>query len=172
MSDPLRRLAGGDRRSIGKAHEVVPLALASRDRFAEIVDGLSHADPLVRMRCADVAEKVSNVRPEWLASHKRTLLDLGKHATEKEVRWHIAQMLPRLALTPTERRATVAMMFDYLKDESRIVRTFAMQALADFAAEDGALRRRLLPLLHDLRRTSTPAVRARARKLVAHLERL
>jgi len=132
---------------------------------------MSHSDPLIRMRSGDVAEKVSRARPEWLASHKRVLLDLARQTTEKELRWHLAQMLPRLPVTPAERRSAVAAMFDYLKDESRIVRTFAMQALADFAERDAKLRTLLLPMLDQLRTTETPAVRARARKLMAQLRK-
>lgn len=169
MRDLLRQLAGGDRRSIGKANHVVRRVLLSPDRFTEIVGGLSHEDPLIRMRCADVAEKISRARPEWLAAHKLELLELAKQLTEKELRWHIAQMLPRLRLTPAQRRAAVALMFEYLKDESRIVKTCAMQALVDFAAGDTKLGLSLIPLIRALCTTGTPAVRSRARKLIAHL---
>jgi hypothetical protein len=41
-------------------------------RFAEIIDGLRHEHPLVRMRSADAAEKISAARPEWLQRHKQT----------------------------------------------------------------------------------------------------
>lgn len=53
-------------------------------------------------------------------------------------------------------------LFDYLKDKSRIVSTFALQALADFAEHDAALRDRLPPLVNELGRKGNPAVRARS----------
>ena len=45
-----------------------------------------------------------------------------------------------------------------------------MQALADLAEHDEHLHRWVLPLLVDLTRTGTPAMRSRGRKLVARLE--
>jgi hypothetical protein len=162
----LRALTGGDRRSIGKANAVVRKVLRKPERLAEIIDGLCDDDPLVRMRCADVAEKVSLKHPQWLRPYKRRLLALASLAVEQELRWHLAQMLPRLALDRAERRAVEATMRSYLKDKSRIVQAFALQALADLAIDDAALRRRVRPLIEKLAQTGSPAVRARARKLM------
>jgi len=62
-------------------------------------------------------------------------------------------------------------MHGYIDDRSRIVRTFAMQALFDLAKDDPSSRRRLVPLLNDLARNGSPAVRARAGKLIRALTR-
>lgn len=137
--------------------------------FCEIIRGLSVDDPVVRMRCADAAEKISAINPEWLQPHKRTLLALARQSTQKEIRWHLAQMLPRLNLSAAQKRAAGDILLAYLKDDSRIVQTFALQALADLAESEAALRQRLLPLLDNLHRTGSPAVQSRARKLIAHL---
>ncbi|MFL5288219.1 MAG: hypothetical protein ACJ8AW_46500 [Rhodopila sp.] len=138
MSSLLRQLAGGDRRSIGKANQVVAQILAGPRHLAEIMSGIGHEDVLVRMRCADVAEKVSVVHPEWLVPYKALILGLAAEATEQELRWHLAQILPRLGLDGQERQGAVAVMFAYLKDHSRIVQASAMQALAEFAANKAA----------------------------------
>jgi hypothetical protein len=76
-----------------------------------------------------------------------------------------------LALDPQQRTQALAILHGLLDDESRIVRTFAMQALADLAEHDERLRRRVLPLLAELTRAGTPAMRCRDRKLLARLER-
>ena len=99
------------------------------------------------MRCADVAEKVSVVHPEWLEPHKRVLLSFASTVQEKEVRWHMAQMLPRLELSPSERRRVVALLFKYLEDASQIVKTFSMQALFEISESDARLRARVIPIL-------------------------
>lgn len=169
MNCLVHKLRGGDRRSIGNSNAVVGKVLRNPARFAEIIDGLTHDDPLVRMRCADVAEKVSLRHPDWLQPHSGRLLTLAARSQEQEVRWHLAQMLPRLDLTRTRRRQAETILLGYLDDESRIVKTFAMQALADFAIKDLAFRRRLLPLLGRLGKSGSPAMRARARKLLASL---
>ncbi len=69
----------------------------------------------------------------------------------------------------TRRATVVEILYRYIEDKSRIVKTFAMQALADFAERDRALRLRVLPLLDDLTRTGSPAMRSRGRRLVARL---
>jgi hypothetical protein len=167
---PLSLLVGGDRRSIGRSNDVVKQVLGDACLFDELIDGLAADDILLRMRCADVAEKVSAVHPDWLQGHKRALLTLAAKATQQELRWHLAQMLPRLKMTWRERRMAAAAMFKYLDDKSRIVRVFAAQALADFSQQDEELRPRVAALLRELERTGTPAMRARMRRLNAQLE--
>ena len=171
MSKLLAELSGGDRRSIGKSNLVVRKVLDEPTHFAAIIDGLSNEDAVVRMRCADVAEKVSAVHPHWLSSHKSTLLDLAAKSTEQELRWHLAQMLPRLNLDRKELLKSVEIMQVYLSDRSNIVKTFAMQALADFAINDVILKRKLLPQFEGYAQNGSPSMRARARKLIIRLNR-
>ena len=59
--------------------------------------------------------------------------------TQKEVRWHLVQMLPRLSLTATERRRAAAIAESYLNDKSAIVRVNALQALVELAGDDADL---------------------------------
>jgi hypothetical protein len=53
----------------------------------------------------------------------------------------------------------------FLEDRSSIVKTFALQALADLAGEDQALQSEVAELLAQASRTGSPAMRARVRKL-------
>ena len=123
------------------------------------------------MRCADIAEKVSAAHPEWLKRHKQALLSFASTVQEKEVRWHMAQMIPRLELSPSERRRAVALLFKYLEDGSQIVKTFSMQALFDMSGTDAKLRARLIPVLHGAVENGSPAVRSRAKKLLTAIDR-
>jgi predicted metal-dependent RNase len=88
----------------------------------------------------------------------------------KEVRWHMAQISARLPLNARERRTAVAALRSYLEDRSSIVRTFALQALADLANRDADLRSEVIQLLHEATRSGTPAMKARSRKLLLRLE--
>lgn len=170
MSDWLSRLAGGDRRSIGQADEVVAAVLADPALFEVIIDGMTGDDPLIRMRAADVAEKVSARRPDLLQPFKAQLLRILAEATQQEVRWHAAQMTPRLALTDAERALAVAALVRYLDDKSRIAQAFALQALADLAGQDPDLRPSVIRLLTERRDSGSPAVRSRCRKLLTKLQ--
>jgi hypothetical protein len=100
-------------------------------------------NPVVRMRAADAVEKASLARPGLLQPHKATILG---------------------AVAAIEQ--SVAILFGYLEDRSSIARTFAMQALADVALRDGALRKTVLPVIEHLTETGTPAMRSRGRKLL------
>jgi HEAT repeat protein len=165
-----RLLSGGDRRSIGRSNHVVALVKRDPARFTELVLAMQHADPLVRMRAADAAEKITLHRPEYLQTHKRVLLRVVAHDRQKEVRWHVAQMLLRLKLSKRERAAAVAILRGYLRDESRIVKTFAMQALSDLTAHDPLLRTSVLRTIRRLTETGSPAMRSRGRRLLRRLE--
>jgi hypothetical protein len=79
-------------------------------------------------------------------------------------------MLPRLRLTSKERARAVSILVDYLEDESRIVRTCAMQALADLAVQEPRLRGRVVPPLESFTATGRPAMRTRGRKLLRALQ--
>lgn len=159
-------LEGSDRRSIGRANEVAQLVLRAPRRFRELIKCLWHENPVVRMRAADAAEKVSAQKPCLLDRHKPQLLGLLAEAKQIELRWHLAAMVPRLRLTPAERQRAVAALHHYLKDRSSIVKTFALQGLADLARDDAALRGSVKQLLEDVVQSGTLAMRARARKLL------
>ncbi len=164
-------LAGGDRRSIGRADQVAAIVFRDPTLFPELMTGLWSDDPLVRMRAADAAEKVSRKNPDLLKPHKTELLGLMAEANQQELRWHLAAMVPRLALNPKERQRAAAVFEDYLEDRSSIVKTFALQGLADLARSDSDMRISVIEHLRAAERSGTPAMRARSRKLLARLER-
>jgi hypothetical protein len=80
-------------------------------------------------------------------------------------------MFPRLELSEEEQAVIVEILLDYLNDKSKIVKTFSMQALADFAERDAGLRPQVIKLLEELTRTGSPAMRSRGRKLLKNLNR-
>jgi len=171
MSGLLAKLEGGDRRSIGRADEVVQDVLHDPALFDEVFRGLWSENDLIRMRCADVAEKVTLTHPELLQPYKQPLLERVARIPQQEVRWHVAQMLPRLELSQEERAWAVGILRGYLQDKSQIVKTFALQALADLAGKDAALRPQVIQWLEQLTAAGSPAVKSRGRKLLARLRR-
>lgn len=169
MSDILDKLRGGDRRSIGRVDEVVGDVLEEPSLFASVFRGMLSNDAVVRMRAADAVEKITAKHPEYLQSYKAMLIQQVAEVDQQEVRWHVAQMLPRLDLSEDERARAVEILFDYLNDESKIVKTFAMQALADLAEGDAELRLRVIDVLEEATRTGSPAMKSRGRKLLERL---
>ncbi len=172
MAHPLlKMLEGGDRRSIGRSNEIVAQVLQQPPLFEVLISGIGLDDPLIRMRCADAAEKISVIHPEYLQAHKRTLIENYSRIEQKEVRWHVAAMLSRLKLTKKEQQRVVAILLDYTNDRSSIVKTLAMQALADLALRDTTLLPVVQQHIEELTVIGIPAMRARGRMLLKRLNR-
>ena len=165
------RLKGGDRRSIGNSDEIAAEVANTPAIFPDLFECLFNTDPVIRMRAADAVEKVTRDNPHLLQPWKRPLLETISASEDKEIRWHVAQMLPRLTLAHRERETAVQVLMGYLSDESSIVKTLSMQGLADLAAHDEQLRAQITPLIERLTKTDTAAMRSRGRKLLKQLAR-
>ncbi len=144
MNHLLKKLEGGDRRSIGSSDQVVEDVLSDPSLFEPLFYGMLSDDPVVRMRSADAVEKITAQYPEYLRSYKEKLIKHVARIDQQEVRWHVAQMLPRLDLDREERATAVKILLGYLDDESKIVKTFSLQALADFAERNASLRDKVI----------------------------
>lgn len=171
MDKIVERLRAGDRRRAGPS-EVVALVRRDPRLCADLAEGLLDPEPGMRMRCADVLEKVTAHKPRLLQPYKDVLLHRVSRIEQQEIRWHLAQMLPRLELNAAERTEAVALLRGFLADESSIVKTFAMQALADFAGQDADLREEVKAIIERLTRAGTPAMKARGRKLLARFAKM
>jgi hypothetical protein len=171
MHPLLQKLDGTDRRSIGRVDEVIHEVLSEPRLFSVVFDGMLADNPVVRMRCADAIEKITRHHPEYLLPFKERLIQQVAKVEQQEVRWHTAQLFSRLALSRAERRAVYAILSGFLSDESKIVKTFAMQALADIAERDTELRMPIVKRLRELTRTGSPAMRSRGRRLLIKLGR-
>jgi hypothetical protein len=168
----LALLEGGDRRTIGRSDQVAAIVSKDPKLFPDLIAGLWSTDPLVRMRAADATEKVTHKHRELLQPYKKELLDLMVEAQQQELRWHLAVMVPRLPLTRKEKEITICALEGYFDDRSSIVKTFALQGMADLAQDEPGIRPRVVKILREATRTGTPAMKARSRKLLIHLERV
>jgi HEAT repeat protein len=166
----LHLLEGGDRRTIGRADKVAAIVSEDSRLFPQLMDGLWSEDPLVRMRAADAAEKVTRENPNLLRPYKRELLGLMAEAKQQELRWHLAAMVPRLPLDSTERKLAAALLNGYLEDRSSIVKTSALQGLADLAQDEPSIRSHVTDALQEATRSGTPAMKARSRRLLAQFK--
>jgi hypothetical protein len=170
VADLLTQLQGADLRSKGHAEDVARNVLRHPALFEELLRGLWEDDPAVCMRAADAVEKVTRVRPDLLLAHKRNLLSLCASAQRPELRWHLAQIVPRLPLAAPQRHRMFRVLLGYLEDDSRIVRTFALQALVDLGGHDPSLQTVVLERLQRALDGGSPAEQARARKLLRRLQ--
>jgi hypothetical protein len=79
-------------------------------------------------------------------------------------------VIPRLPLTLREARRAASVLQTFLDDRSSIVKTAALQGLADLTRHDPASLPEVLDLLRIHGRSGTPAMRARSRHLIQRLD--
>ena len=170
LSPLLKKLTGGDRRQIGRSNAVAAAVLKKPSLFADLFSGLTASDPLVRMRAADAAEKVTRQKPDLLTPHKAALLRVLENTEEQEVAWHVAVMAPRLTLNAKDRNRVRTALETYLDAPSRIQRVMALQGLADLALQDSSLIPGVIRLINKALESEGPSMRSRARKLKTALE--
>jgi len=163
-------LSIGDLRSAGKSELVVKQVLSKPGLFEDVVNAIFTDDAGTRMRASDAIEKITREHPEWLKPYKKRFLNDIVNIEQKEVRWHTAQVLPRLNLTILEREKVYKLMLQYLDDKSSIVRTFAMQALTDIAIQESKYVNKVRKLIKSLMKNGSPAMKSRGKKLMIILE--
>jgi hypothetical protein len=169
MSEIEQLLSIGDLRSAGKSEVVVRKVLADPGLFGSVVKAIFSDDAGTKMRASDAVEKITRNHPEWLTPYKKLFLTKIAASEQKEVRWHNAQILPRLKLSGKEREKVFNLMLIYLEDKSSIVRTFAMQALADIALQDKSYKSKVYSLIIRLMENGSPAMKSRGKKLIKSL---
>ena len=159
-------LSGGDLRSIGNSNAVVLLTTSQHD-FDILFRLLFSHDRLVAMRCADAIEKITGKTPGYLAKHKTEILELCKKARHKELQWHLALILPRLALTGSEFKFAWKLLSAWATDthESKIVRVNAITGLAALTQQDSILSAGLYEILEKIGAENIPSLNARIRKI-------
>ena len=168
MNKLLDQLKGGDLRSIGKANEIIDQVITQSD-FDDLVEGLEFPDRKVVMRVVDAMEKITlDKRVDFLQKHKVKLIHLSKEAKDKELKWHLALLLPRLKLSKRE----VEMMRDLLtkwakdKTESKIVRVNSIQGLSELVKQRQNMVKDFESLLFEIEKENIASLKARIKKIL------
>jgi hypothetical protein len=166
MSDISNKLKGGDLRSVGKVNSVIE-KITNQQTFDELFKDLFDNDRLIVMRTADAVEKITITHPEYLKLHKKQLLDLLDEAVNKELKWHLAQLISRLNLNNKETSIVWAKLTQWAKDksESRIVRVLSLQSLFDIQKKFPELKKDYTNTIEIMDRENIPSIKARIRIL-------
>ena len=158
----------------GRVLQVADLIARLPRRAERLIELLWDDDPGIASRAADVLERISahpsRALLRVLNDYKEALLGLLPDARFIKLRWNLAFVLPRLALTLAEARRAAATLYTFLDDRSSIVKTAALQGLADLTRQDPDSLPAVLDLLRIQGRSGTPAMRARSRHLIQRLD--
>jgi hypothetical protein len=159
-------LLGKDRRSLGRSKEVIDL-VEDQQSFDELFGLLLHHERLLVIRAADAIEKITLLRKEFLEPHKLQLLSLLKSALDKELKWHIALLVPRIKLNDDELKNVWGVLMYWVQNpnESKIVRVNSLQGLFELSKEYPGLKLDLERTLGILEHIAIPSIQARIKKI-------
>ena len=163
------RLAAGPGRGLGCAEVIAAEALQSEALLQELIAALDDPRPCVLARAANALKKVQAKEARALDPFAGKLVKTALACPVREARWNLVLLLGKLPLHGRDRALAIELLFEAFSDSSALVRTFAMQALADLGQQDPALRRRVRPVVEWALTTGTAAMQARARKLLPKL---
>ncbi len=154
----------------GRAFDAAMLVLEEPRLARQLIECLWDQDEAVAGRAADALETVVGECPDVSHSWKQALVGLLVESRAIKVRWHLALIVTKLRLTRPECRRLADLFTGWLNDRSSIVKTCAMQGLAELTIQDPSMKDDVLDLLRELTRSGTPAMRARGRHLVTQME--
>jgi len=159
-------LKGGDLRSIGQSDKVIPLIRNSKD-FDKLFELLFHVDRLIIMRAADAVEKITQEYPYYLNFHKKAILKLLETAHNKELKWHLAQIISRLKLNQNQIGKAWQILTFWALDpkESRIVRTNAIHGLFNLLDQYPQLEADYQLTIAQIEKENIPSINARLKHL-------
>lgn len=166
MPDFAPLLLGKDLRTIKNADKVAQL-VKDQASFDDLFALLFHHERPLVMRAADAVEKVTIKHKEFLAPYKTQLLSLLKGATNIELKWHIAQLIPRIPLDPHEQKEVWSILSYWAQNpnESKIVRANSLQGLFELSEQTQAFRNDLVAVLDAVSHERIPSLIARIKKL-------
>jgi hypothetical protein len=159
-------LLGRDLRSIARSNEVVR-SVVDQESFDELFNLLLHHERLLVMRAADAIEKITLTNKYFLTRHKDQLLLLLKSAIHKELKWHIALLIPRLRLTVDELKEVWAILSYWAlnPNESKIARVNSLQGLFELSQLYPDLKDSFQHTLLALEHEQIPSLQARIKRL-------
>lgn len=164
--DIANQLSGSDLRSIGKVNALVN-SIKTHQQFDNLFKNMLSHERSIARRSADAVEKLTRQNRGWLRKHKTVLIDLIHNTRNKELKWHLVQLISRLELTDKE----FYMLWDKLAywlmncNESRIVRVNSLQALFDLSRSNPTLDQALGNVVNSIRHENIPSLNARIKKL-------
>ena len=160
----LKKLEGGDPRAMGQVYLVAEEFEANPALLDEIFKGAASPNPLVKMRSAQVINRVAAQRPDYLEPYNHRLIEVLSKGRERQYRRNLIMLLPRLKLTEPEKVKVSEILGGFLSDKNVTVVISAMEALVELAGDDPEKQVKLLPVVDELARTGSPAIRVRARR--------
>lgn len=166
--DIISLLRKGDKRTVHTVDMVVEFALNNTEEIPSILNSMRSDDPGLAMRAADAIQKIFVLQPTLIRPYVSDLFDILTVCDQKEIRWHLAQILPGLPMTAIQtHHAAEIWLKDFYSSESSIVKTFSMQAIFDVSNRSPILKSYFDDMAKYALDKGTPAMKSRAKALLA-----
>ena len=161
-------LNGRDLRSIGGSNDVIAL-IHNQEDFDLLFSYLYNHNRVMVMRAVDAIEKISRQHRSYLDKHKSSLLGLIADAKDKELKWHLAQLVSRLKLNDDEKNKVFEILKQWVlnQKESKIVRVNSIQALYEISDNSELLGESFDEILNVVKEENIPSINARIKQLKA-----
>jgi hypothetical protein len=159
-------LIGKDLRNI-RANSIVVQSVRDQFTFDGLFSLMFHHERPLAMRAAEAVERITRRHKAFLTPHKDQLLGILKTADRKELKWHIAQLIPRVNWLAGELNDVWHILTFWARNphESKIIRANALQALAEIAARFPERKADFERTMKLMEREPIPSIQARIRKL-------
>ena len=159
-------LAGKDLRSLDNSSEILPL-IDDQNSFDELFKYLYNTDRAVIMKAIDIIEKITLIHKEYLQKYKVEILSLSKNVENIELKWHLAQLLPRVKYTNDEIEIIWKILEEWTLNtkESKIVRVNSLQSLYEFAIINNRYQNELTKIVNIIKQENIASINARIKKL-------
>ena len=159
-------LLGKDLRTV-KQNNIVVRSVNDQTSFDELFRLVFHHERTLVMRAVDAVEKLTVRHPEYLKPHKSQLLHALKSADHKELKWHIAQLIPRVDLDAKELEVVwhILTYWTQNRNESKIVRVNSLQGLFDLSRRHPEFRNDFDKTVALIEREMIPSIQARIRRI-------
>ena len=165
----IRLLSGKDLRSLKNNKKVIE-AVTDQESFDELFKLVFHHERPLVMRAIDAVEKIGVQHREYLQPHKEQLLSVLRSADHKELKWHIAQLVSRLALTKEELNEVwhILSYWALNPNESKIARVNSLQGLFDLCIGNAEGKEQFRNIMAQVEHEKIPSIQARIRKLKSY----
>lgn len=159
-------LNSGDLRGIDGVEMVVKM-IDSQQEFDLLFSCLRGKNRLIVMRTADAIEKITRERPQYLEKHKVDILQYCSIVQNKELKWHLAQLVTRIMMDNAEFRYVSNILEHWALDsnESKICRVNALQGLFELYNIHRKNPENLIKLMSRIEEEDIPSLNARIRQL-------
>ncbi|MBP2626397.1 MAG: hypothetical protein H6Q68_1108 [Firmicutes bacterium] len=118
MLVPWELLCEDNEQSRNLLEELLEVAAADPLIFDGVMRGILHSDPCIRMKAAEMAEKITRVRPLFLTPFKRILLKEVAAIEQVEVRQQVALLYGRVFWDEWDLKQVVTLLGQWIETQS------------------------------------------------------